>query len=209
MNSFDYKIENHLIKKIDKIQNPTILELGVQNGRSTKKFLEICKINSGKLYSVDIDDCSNVVNDENWNFFHTRDDDFTFIKSKIPNLIDVLFIDTLHEADHVEKLIYGYFDKIKIGGYLFIDDISHLPYLKNSERNNFYCEINNQETFVRILEIYSNNQNNIELEFSFISSGLAILKKKKNFLNKKKNIISRNFTLKNFMRYIFKKIFKR
>ena len=115
----------------------------------------------------------------------------------------------MHEADHVEKLIYGYFDKIKIGGYLFIDDISHLPYLKNSERNNFYCEINNQETFVRILEIYSNNQNNIELEFSFISSGLAILKKKKNFLNKKKNIISRNFTLKNFMRYIFKKIFKR
>jgi len=209
MSDFDYKIDNFLIKKINKIQNPVILELGVQNGRSTKKFLEICKINSGKLYSVDIDDCSNVLNDENWNFFHTRDDDFKFIKSKMPSLIDVLFIDTLHEADHVEKLIYGYFDKIKIGGYLFIDDISHLPYLKNSERNNFYCEINNQETFVRILEIYSNNQNNIELEFSFISSGLAILKKKKNFLNKKKNIISRNFTLKNFMRYIFKKIFKR
>ena len=209
MSNFNYKIDNYLIKKIDKIQNPIILELGVQNGRSTKKFLEICKINSGKLYSVDIDDCSNVLNDENWNFFHTRDDDFKFIKSKMPSLIDVLFIDTLHEADHVEKLIYGYFDKIKIGGYLFIDDISHLPYLKNSERNNFYCEINNQETFLRILEIYNNNQDNIDLEFSFISSGLAVLKKKKNFLNKKKNIISRNLTLKNFIRYIFKNLFKR
>jgi len=209
MSDFDYKIDNFLIKKINKIQNPVILELGVQNGRSTKKFLEICKINSGKLYSVDIDDCSNVLNDENWNFFHTRDDDFKFIKSKMPSLIDVLFIDTLHEADHVEKLIYGYFDKIKIGGYLFIDDISHLPYLKNSERNNFYCEINNQETFLRILEIYNNNQDNIDLEFSFISSGLAVLKKKKNFLNKKKNIISRNLTLKNFIRYIFKNLFKR
>jgi len=209
MSDFDYKIDNFLIKKINKIQNPVILELGVQNGRSTKKFLEICKINSGKLYSVDIDDCSNVLNDENWNFFHTRDDDFKFIKSKMPSLIDVLFIDTLHEADHVEKLIYGYFDKIKIGGYLFIDDISHLPYLKNSERNNFYCEINNQETFLRILEIYNNNQDNIDLEFSFISSGLAVLKKKKNFLNKKKNIISRNLSLKNFIRYIFKNLFKR
>ena len=209
MNSFDYKINNYLIKKIDKIQNPIILELGVQNGRSTKKFIEICKTNNGKLFSVDIDDCSNVVNDKNWNFFHTRDDNFQYIKSKIPNLIDVLFVDTLHEADHVEKLIYGYFDIIKIDGYLFIDDISHLPYLKNSDRSNFYCEINNQETFKRILEIYSNNQDNIEIEFSFISSGLAIIKKKKNILRKKKNIIYRNFTLKNFMRYIFKKFFKK
>ena len=209
MNSFDYKINNYLIKKIDKIQNPIILELGVQNGRSTKKFIEICKTNNGKLFSVDIDDCSNVVNDKNWNFFHTRDDNFQYIKSKIPNLIDVLFVDTLHEADHVEKLIYGYFDIIKIDGYLFIDDISHLPYLKNSDISNFYCEINNQETFKRILEIYSNNQDNIEIEFSFISSGLAIIKKKKNILRKKKNIIYRNFTLKNFMRYIFKKFFKK
>lgn len=209
MNSFNYKIDNYLIKKINKIQNPVILELGVQSGRSTRKFIEICKTNNGKLFSVDIDDCSNVVNDKNWNFFHTRDDNFKYIKSKIPNLVDVLFIDTLHEADHVEKLIYGYFDVIKINGYLFIDDISHLPYLKNSDRNNFYCEINNYETFKRILEIYNNNEDNIELEFSFISSGLAIIKKKKNILRKKKNIIHRNFTFKNFMRYFFKKFFKK
>jgi predicted O-methyltransferase YrrM len=209
MNSFDYKIDNHLIKKIDKIHNPTILELGVQNGRSTKKFLEICKKNNGKLYSVDIDDCSNILTNKNWNFFHSRDDNFKFIKSKIENLIDVLFIDTLHEADHVEKLIYGYFDIIKIDGYLFIDDISHLPYLKNSSRNNFYCEINNHETFQRILEIYNNNQDNLELEFSFISSGLAILKKKKNFLNRKKKIIGRNFTIKNFTRCIIKNFLKK
>jgi len=209
MNSFDYKIDNHLIKKIDKIHNPTILELGVQNGRSTKKFLEICRKNNGKLYSVDIDDCSNVLNDKNWNFFQSRDDNFKFIKSKIENLIDVLFIDTLHEADHVEKLIYGYFDIIKIDGYLFIDDISHLPYLKTSNRNNFYCEINNHETFQRILEIYNNNQDNLELEFCFISSGLAIFKKKKNFLNKKEKIISRNFTIKNITRFIIKNFLKK
>ena len=29
-----------------------------------------------------------------------------------------------------------YYDLIKTGGYIFIDDISHLPYLKNSQRNN-------------------------------------------------------------------------
>ena len=109
----------------------------------------------------------------------TRDDNFEFIKSKIPEKIDVLFIDTLHEADHVEKIIHGYYNLVKTDGYIFIDDISHLPYLKNSKRDNFYCEINNLETFKRILEIYSNNINNFDLNFNFTSSGLAILKKEK------------------------------
>lgn len=209
MNSFNYKIDNYLIKKINKIQNPVILELGVQSGRSTRKFIEICKTNNGKLFSVDIDDCSNVVNDKNWNFFHTRDDNFKYIKSKIPNLVDVLFIDTLHEADHVEKLIYGYFDVIKINGYLFIDDISHLPYLKNSDRNNFYCEINNQETFKMILEVYKENIENIDLNFSYISSGLAIIKKKNNKdLNENKKLHLREFSIKNFVRKLWQSLKK-
>ena len=79
--------------------------MGVQKGRSTKKFLEICKKNNGTLYSIDVDDCSVVSKDLNWKFYQTRDDNFEFIKSKIPEKIDVLFIDTLHEADHVEKII--------------------------------------------------------------------------------------------------------
>ena len=32
-----------------------------------------------------------------------RDDDFTFVKSQIPIELDVIFIDTLHEARHVKK----------------------------------------------------------------------------------------------------------
>ena len=49
--------------------------------------------------------------------------------------------------DHVEKIIHGYYNLVKTDGYIFVDDISHLPYTENSERNNFYCEINNLETF--------------------------------------------------------------
>ena len=158
MNDYEYKLNNHLFPLIEKINNPTILELGVQSGRSTKRFLDICKKNKGKLYSVDIDDCSKVSDDSNWSFFKTRDDNFEFIKSKIPKKIDVLFIDTLHEAKHVEKIIYGYYELINIGGYIFIDDISHLPYLNENSKNNFYCEINNKETFQKILEIYYYNQ---------------------------------------------------
>ena len=63
-------------------------------------------------------------------FIQSRDDNFNLIKSKIPNKIDILFIDSLHEANHVIKIIYGYYDLLKLGGMIFIDDISHLPYVK-------------------------------------------------------------------------------
>ena len=124
MNNFEYKLDHFLLPLVKKINKPIILELGVQKGRSTKKFLEICEQNKGKLFSVDIDDCSNVSNDRNWKFLKTKDDNFDLIQSEIGEKIDVLFIDTLHEANHVKKILYGYYPMIKKDGYIFIDDIS-------------------------------------------------------------------------------------
>ncbi len=210
MNDYNYKLDNYLIPLIKDINNPIFLELGVQKGVSTKKFLEICKNKNGKLFSVDVDDCSDVSNDINWEFFQSRDDNFDFIKSKIPNKIDVLFIDSLHEAAHVEKLIYAYYPIVNNGGYIIIDDISHLPYLKDKDNNSFYCEINNKETFEKILSIYSTNTDKFDLNFSFFSSGLAIVKKKNNYeLVKTKKIIERSASLKNIIRKIWKKIKER
>ena len=209
MDEYSLKLDKFLVPLISRINNPLILELGVENGRSTEKFLEICKRNNGKLISIDINDCSAVASDPNWSFFKTRDDNFNFINSKLFKQIDVVYIDSLHEADHVKKLIYGYYPKIKIDGYIFIDDISHLPYLKNKERNNFYCEINNKETFEILLSIYSNNSKNFELNFSFLSSGLAIMRKKNNFeLLPEEKLLERSFSLKNFLRKLWRKIEK-
>ena len=209
MDDFDYKLDNFLFPKIREINNPIILELGVQTGRSTKKFLDLCEKKNGKLFSIDIDDCSNISNSNLWNFYQTRDDNFEYIKSKVPKKIDVLFIDTLHEANHVEKLIKNYYSMIKNGGFIFIDDISHLPYLKNKNRNNFYCEINNQETFELLLSIYSENSKNFDLNFSFVSSGLAIIKKKNdNKLINYKKIENRNLSLKNILRKLWRKVKK-
>ena len=209
MTSFNYKLEKELLPKINNINNIKILELGVQKGRSTLEFLKICQKKNGKLYSVDIDDCANVSKDPNWKFIKSRDDNFEYIKSEVPKEIDVLLIDTIHEASHVKKILLSYYDLIKAGGYIFVDDISHLPYLKNSQRNNFYCEINNQETLKMLLEIYSENSENIDISFSFISSGLAIIKKKtdKN-LNQSKKLYFREFSIKNFSRKLWKKIRK-
>jgi len=205
MYNYSYKLEQFLVKDLKKIQNINILEFGVRTGISTKLFLEIARLNNGRVYSVDIDDCSNLFNDKNWNFFKTRDDNLDYIKKNVPSQLDVIYLDSVHEANHVENIIYNYFSFLKVGGYFIIDDISHLPYLKDSDRNNFFNEINNQETFEKILEIYNSNYDNFDLNFSFISSGLAkIIKKKNVLLNKNKKIHSRKNSIKNFLRKLVK-----
>ena len=207
MFSYEEKIEKNLFPLIKKIQNPQILELGVQSGISTKKFLEICNQNNGNLYSVDINDCSKVVEDPKWKFIKSRDDDFNFIKSKIPEKLDVIFIDTLHEAKHVEKIFYNYYNNLKNGGLIFVDDVSHLPYINNTRKTDFYCEINNRETFNTLLQIYYYNYNCFTLNFSFESSGLAIIKKKNNNnLKASAKLNSREHSLKNLIRKLWLKV---
>ena len=84
-----------------------------------------------------------------------------------------------------------------------------MPYLKNKDRNNFYCEINNRETFEILISIYSKNIENFDLSFSFISSGLAILKKKNdNNLMVNKKLFYRNVSFKNALRKLWRKMKK-
>ena len=204
MDQYNFKLNNYLFPLISNIDKPNILELGVQRGRSTVKFLEICDKNDGYLFSVDIDDCSNVTKNKRWKFIKSRDDNFSIIKTNIPKKLDVIFIDTLHEAKHVKKIIYNYYNLLNVGGYIFIDDISHLPYI-NNEKSSFYCEINNKETFYELLNIYYNNQTCFELNFSFKSSGLAIIKKStEGELKESIKIKSRENSLKNLIRKLWK-----
>ena len=79
---------SRLLKNIDK---PNILEFGVQLGSSTKYFLDLCKEKNGKLYSVDIDDCSKLFNSNYWKFIQSRDDNFDYISGKIPKKLDDCF----------------------------------------------------------------------------------------------------------------------
>ena len=204
MNEYEEKIEKNLFSLIKNLDKPKILELGVQSGVSTNKFLEICNKNDGYLYSIDIDDCSSVANDKRWKFIRCRDDNFEYIKSLIPKKLDIIFIDTLHEAAHVNKIIYNYYDQLEVGGFIFIDDVSHLPYIDENKKSSFYCEINNKETFENILEIYYKNQDCFDLNFSFKSSGLAIIQKKNDFrLKPNSKLKSRQLSLKYFIRKIW------
>ncbi len=105
--------------KIQNILNPNILELGVQKGNSTKMFLEICEINNGFLTSVDIEDCSNVSNNNKWKFIQSSDDNFEYVNKFIKKDLDIIFIDSLHEPNHIRKVFYNYFKFLKKEGKEF------------------------------------------------------------------------------------------
>jgi len=203
MSEYKYKLDKTIAKEIQNLRNSNILEFGVRKGISTRLFLDHAKETNCKLYSIDNVDYSAMLDDKNWKFIKDRDDNFDNLKKQIPSEFGLIYLDTLHEAEHVKKIIYNYFNLLTQNGTFIIDDISHLPYLKNSKRNNFYCEINNLETFKIILEIYNNNHENFDLSFSFIDSGNAILKRKtmKN-LNPSKKIVTREYSFKNIIRQI-------
>ena len=209
MSEYDYKLDEYLVPLIKDFKEPYIVEFGVRKGISTKKFLDICDKQNGHLLSVDTINYENLIQDKRWTFLHTRDDNFDFIKKKIPEKVDVIYLDSVHEATHVKKIIYAYYNLLKVGGYFVIDDISHIPYLKNKERNNFYCEINNMETYNEILYILNSNETLFDLSFTYKSSGLAIIKKiKSEDLKKEKKIHTRKLSLKNLVRLIWRKIKK-
>ena len=202
METFSQKLS--LIKDyIKDIKNPTILELGVQEGRSTKMFLEVCDENDGNLISVDILDCSKVSNNPRWKFIHASDDNFEVINQHLNKNIDVLLIDSLHEPKHIRNVFYNYFNYVKLNGLIFIDDVVWLPYVKGEYRDSEFVENINRQTFNKILEIYNSNKENLKLDINFNGSGLAIIKKTKDNLNNETKIINRSLSLKNIIKKIY------
>ena len=203
---FREKFFDYIYKDIYKIDQLNILEFGVHAGYSTSLFLDVCKLNNGKLYSVDVNDYSKSFKDPNWTFIKSRDDNFDYIGKLIPDKVDVILIDSLHKANHVEKILYNYYPKLKKDGLIIVDDISWLYYTKNAKRDNFFREINNKETFFKLIDIYNSNKENINLEFNFAHSGVSKIKKKNNLiLNKANKIKSRTFTPMNLIKKILGK----
>ena len=200
---YEEKIDNFFLKDLKKIQKPNIIEFGVRKGVSTKKIIKICEENEGFLHAVDNEDCSKVSNSNKWKFHKTRDDNFEYLDKILNFDVDLIYLDSFHDASHIQKIFYHYYPLLKVGGVFVFDDISWLPYLKDKKRNNFNCEINNQEIFNKILEIKSENDNLVDLYFSFTGSGSAkIIKKSNEVLRKTKKLQSRKYSIKNIIRKI-------
>ena len=101
----------------------------------------MCEEKNGFLYSVDVVDYSHHFKSKNWKFIHCQDDNYNLIEKVIPEKFDIIYLDTIHTAYHVEKILYHYFDKLKVGGVFLIDDTSSLPYLKIREKIIFLLKL--------------------------------------------------------------------
>ena len=108
--------------------------------------------NNGNLLSVDIDDYTNLFQNNKWKFIHSRDDNFEIINKEISKMggLDVLYIDSFHEPNHVKKLFYNYYKLLNKNGFIFVDDISWLPYAKSSYRESSLVHEMNLKTFEKI-----------------------------------------------------------
>ena len=130
--------------EFQKFRKPVILEFGVNSiALSTSIFLDYCKKNKGMLYSVDVNDYNYHFKSKNRKFIKSRNDNFDYIKKQIPKKFDIIYLDTIHKSNHVKKIIYHYFDKLKKCGLFVIDDTSMLPYLQKREKNNFSLKNSN------------------------------------------------------------------
>jgi predicted O-methyltransferase YrrM len=199
------KLKNFIGAELKLIKNPQILEFGVREGTSTNFFLK--NIKKGKLISVDVNNYKDLFKNKSWIFVKSRDDNFNKINRFIKKKQDIIYLDTNHTANHVEKIIYLYFKKLKLNGLFVIDDTFWLPYCKSEYRDNEWIEINNRETFQTLIEIYKSNNDIIDMTFSIQESGICKIVKKKDLeLKPKKKIISRKYYIKNIFRLI-KKIF--
>tara|TARA_B100000674_G_C37928016_1_gene956548 strand:+ start:331 stop:963 length:633 start_codon:yes stop_codon:yes gene_type:complete len=203
------KYKNIIPKHFFEKENIKILEFGVETGQTTSLFLEICETNKGSVFSVDCENYSKLFESPNWTFINLRDDNFAEIETIIKNItFDIICLDTIHTKKHIKKILEFYFKYLKVGGIFIVDGISHLPYIKNNYRDNFYSEINNKEIFDFLLSLKNNSENKILLDVSFEGSGVARITKLENLNLKQKKLISRIFTLKNFLRKFYLYFFK-
>ena len=181
MKNIDNDTSKYFLSKLRNLNNPIILELGVNRGGSTAKFLKYINDNGGKLYSIDIKDCSKIINDElfknikanNWKFLKSNDLNIEYILEKFPllkNGIDVLYVDSYHDETHVKKTLEKWFVYIKKNGYIFFDDTESLNYRKSK---NFTISVNNDAINDFVKEFYDNNNFQLLYIKYFKGSGLS------------------------------------
>tara|TARA_Y100001935_G_C17210070_1_gene459618 strand:- start:300 stop:1001 length:702 start_codon:yes stop_codon:yes gene_type:complete len=173
-------IFDHIVQ----LESPIILEFGVNTGASSSLFAYLAEQNKGKVFSIDIKNCSDVVISNNWFFLQTNDLNTEKILDNFKDLyegIDLIFIDSYHDADHVEKLTYNWFPYLKKGGIIFFDDTDNLIYKlqKRIPHTINVGEINN-----RIKQIYHSNENKIYYSKYYGASGLSKYYKLSEFMDK-------------------------
>ena len=172
---------DNLVYEVTSHKPKVILELGVRKGESTFVFNKIQKLLNNIHISVDIVDCSKVIDDPNWKFI--IDDSIKFLKNynswsenNVNSLKpDVIFIDTSHLYEETLKEIELSAEILSDNGSIMFHDTNHIyiPYLEN---NILYNKFNySPQLGVKLaLESYFNCEFNFNSHFIIIKQGWII-----------------------------------
>lgn len=113
-------------------KDKVVVELGVRWGTSTIALLAAVNDSGGHLFSVDIEDCSNVCPGEvNWTFILGNDMDVVRTWNQP---IDHLFIDTIHTFDHTFAELSEWGKWVKLGGVISLHDTAILDVMNAIEK---------------------------------------------------------------------------
>ena len=196
---------NRLVEFASTKKNPLILEFGVQQALSTKKFIDFAEKNNASVLSIDIEEYGRVSNSSKWKFLRSNDLDINFILKKFPEIekegIDLLFIDSNHEDFHVLELLLKYFKHIKKNGAIFIDDVDNYPLrLKKDYRNAIVYDL----TLEAIKNFYYNNSKicSLKIFYDDKENGLAMIHKKSE-LGDEPNRITKIWNYNPFLKIIY------
>jgi predicted O-methyltransferase YrrM len=101
-----------------------IFEIGVRTGISTAAFLVGLEMNGGHLFSVDIEEqCGKVLESQDWTFIHDSSRNVDAVKSKIPPVLDILFVDGDHTYEGTRDDFTNYVPMVRSGGLIICHDV--------------------------------------------------------------------------------------
>lgn len=130
-----------LFCEVVKARPKLVVELGTRGGDSTKALLKASCLVGAEMLSVDIDDCSTVMENSefksNWHFIQANDIIFAgefqewCKKNNFPESIDILFIDSSHKYDHTLHEIQAWFPFLSKKSKVIFHDTNMGAYFKH------------------------------------------------------------------------------
>ncbi len=156
-----------------------IVELGVRGGVSTFVFERVAKKCNSTLVSVDIEDCSDISDWENWHF--VQKDDIEFAKEfkdwckerNIAPEIDILFIDTSHLYQHTKDEIKHWFPYLSKNAKVIFHD-TNMGFLYKRKDGSYGNGWDNKRGVIRAIEDFCEKKFNEKKEFTDKCKGFEI-----------------------------------
>lgn len=117
-------ISDHLPRlfELASVKHVKIIELGVRQGDSTSAFLAAAQEQDGEVWSVDISSPSVPAEWHDLLFWYPVVGDDLEVVDRLPDRVDIVFIDTSHTYEQTKAELELYVGKIKSGGMIVLHD---------------------------------------------------------------------------------------